>query len=146
MPWIPSRLRSSWDFEKITTLCSVSDIAWEPLLCESTCLHYHANALTFLLHRLLCEQFFPKTFDGLALIEPVMRKELAPLPVREKYPEMASKKRRDTWPSREECLKQLAQRPFWKRFDPEVLQLYVVSRAPSALTRKRKAKVLMLYQ
>ncbi|ORZ01063.1 Alpha/Beta hydrolase protein [Syncephalastrum racemosum] len=74
---------------------------------------------------LLCEQFFPKTFDGLSLIEPVMRKELAPWPVREKYPEMASKKRRDTWPSREECFKQFSQRSFWKRFDPEVLQLYV---------------------
>ncbi|ORZ01065.1 Alpha/Beta hydrolase protein [Syncephalastrum racemosum] len=74
---------------------------------------------------LVCEFFHPKTFDGLCLIEPVIRKTIDPVPVRAKYPTMATKKRRDTWPSREECLKQLAPRPFWKRFDPEVLQLYV---------------------
>ncbi|ORZ01062.1 Alpha/beta hydrolase family-domain-containing protein [Syncephalastrum racemosum] len=73
----------------------------------------------------LCEFLYPNTFDGLALMEPIIKDSIPPTAIRALYPIMASKNRRDTWPSREECLRQLAPRPFWKAFDPEVLKLYV---------------------
>lgn len=49
--------------------------------------------------RLLCEFFYPHTFDGLCLIEPVIGDNIDDVVVREQYPTMASAKRRDTWDS-----------------------------------------------
>ncbi|KAI8141117.1 Alpha/Beta hydrolase protein [Fennellomyces sp. T-0311] len=74
---------------------------------------------------LVCEFFFPKTFDGLCLIEPVIGDNIDDHAVRAKYPTMASYKRRDTWDSKDDCYNKLAPRPFWNKFDPEVLRLYV---------------------
>ena len=51
-------------------------------------------------HRLVCEFFFPKTFDGICLIEPVIGSNIDDVEVRAKYPTMASYKRRDTWDSK----------------------------------------------
>ncbi|KAL1931113.1 hypothetical protein VTP01DRAFT_10250 [Rhizomucor pusillus] len=74
---------------------------------------------------LLCEFFYPRTFDAMCLIEPVIGPNIDALKNVAQYPIMASRNRRDEWPSREECLQSLVKRPFWKRFDPEVLKLYV---------------------
>ncbi|CDH50710.1 hypothetical protein RO3G_03422 [Lichtheimia corymbifera JMRC:FSU:9682] len=74
---------------------------------------------------LLCEFFYPRTFDGLCLIEPVIGDNIDDVVVREQYPTMASAKRRDTWDSFDDALNLMQQRRFWKRFDPEVLDLYV---------------------
>ncbi|KAI8384805.1 Alpha/Beta hydrolase protein [Radiomyces spectabilis] len=74
---------------------------------------------------LLCEFFYPKTFDGLTLIEPVMSSQFYDTELRLQIPVLSSRTRRDTWQSREECLKSLTTRKFWKRFDPEVLENYV---------------------
>ncbi|KAI9492049.1 hypothetical protein BDB00DRAFT_766060 [Zychaea mexicana] len=49
---------------------------------------------------LVCEFFFPKTFDGLCLIEPVIGDNIDDVEIRAQYPTMASKNRRDTWASR----------------------------------------------
>ncbi|KAG2225786.1 hypothetical protein INT45_011454 [Circinella minor] len=74
---------------------------------------------------LVCEFFFPKTFDGLCLIEPVIGGNIDDVEIRAQYPTMSSKNRRDTWANREECFQKLSPRPFWKKFDPEVLNLYI---------------------
>ncbi|KAG0168789.1 hypothetical protein DFQ28_001927 [Apophysomyces sp. BC1034] len=74
---------------------------------------------------LLAEHLYPKTFDGLCVIEPVVTKEVHDTQLREMYPVLASRKRRDTWASREECFNWLAKRPFWRDLHPEVLENYV---------------------
>ena len=51
-------------------------------------------------NRLVCEFFFPKTFDGLCLIEPVIGDNIDDVEIRALYPTMASKNRRDTWANR----------------------------------------------
>ncbi|KAI9311237.1 Alpha/Beta hydrolase protein [Dichotomocladium elegans] len=74
---------------------------------------------------LLCEVFYPKTFDSMCVIEPVIGAHIDPVVVREKYATMLSAKRRDTWPSFDACYKHLSSNKFFKIFDPEVLELYV---------------------
>ena len=70
--------------------------------------HFCAFFFPVLLHisniiynnRLVCEFFFPKTFDGLCLIEPVIGSNIDDVEIRAQYPTMSSKNRRDTWANR----------------------------------------------
>ncbi|CAO3703870.1 unnamed protein product [Rhizopus stolonifer] len=73
----------------------------------------------------LLEFYYPRTFDGVCLIEPVLRRELVPMEIRLKGPFFASIKRRDEWHNREECLQSLIKRSFWRSFHPEALNNYV---------------------
>ncbi|CEI98162.1 hypothetical protein RMCBS344292_12279 [Rhizopus microsporus] len=74
---------------------------------------------------ILVEFFFPHTFDGLCVVEPVMSHLFYPMEVKLRSPILSSGKRRDEWQNREECKASLLKRKFWKVFDPEVLDLYV---------------------
>ncbi|KAG2237904.1 hypothetical protein INT48_002209 [Thamnidium elegans] len=65
---------------------------------------------------LLLEFFFPKTFDGLCVIEPVLSDMIHPAEIRDMLPTLASGKRRDEWPSRSK---------FFQLLHPEVLDNYV---------------------
>ncbi|KAI8337505.1 Alpha/beta hydrolase family-domain-containing protein [Chlamydoabsidia padenii] len=76
---------------------------------------------------ILAESIYPNTFTGICAIEPVMANGILDAALRAKLPMLSSLKRRDTWPSREECHQSLARRDFWKIMEPEVLDLYVVS-------------------
>ncbi|ORZ00746.1 Alpha/Beta hydrolase protein [Syncephalastrum racemosum] len=72
------------------------------------------------------EFFYPKTFDGLCMLEPVIRDEVLDVEIRNEFPPIKfTDKRRDTWDSREACFKALAPRPFWRDLHPEVLENYV---------------------
>ncbi|KAL7321086.1 hypothetical protein PS15m_000901 [Mucor circinelloides] len=74
---------------------------------------------------ILCEYYYPGTFDGLCVIEPVLSSVMYDGEIKEQFPVLASRKRRDEWPSFEECHKSLASRGFFKLLHPEVLELYV---------------------
>ncbi|GAA5802124.1 hypothetical protein HPULCUR_007585 [Helicostylum pulchrum] len=74
---------------------------------------------------LLLEFFFPKTFDGLCVTEPVLSNMIHEAEIREMLPTLASGKRRDEWPSRDECRKSLARSKFFQLLHPEVFDNYV---------------------
>lgn len=80
-------------------LVLVTVLVLHPCMSQTTT----ASSATLLMHvftvRLLCEFFYPRTFDGLCLIEPVIGDNIDDVVVREQYPTMASAKRRDTWDS-----------------------------------------------
>ncbi|KAG2222607.1 hypothetical protein INT45_008726, partial [Circinella minor] len=75
---------------------------------------------------IIAEFLFPKTFDGLCILEPVIAKVIAPYLLREQSPPIkGALKRRDEWKSREECFKSLDGRPFWRDLHPDVLRNYI---------------------
>ncbi|CAO3672384.1 unnamed protein product [Rhizopus stolonifer] len=87
---------------------------------------------------ILLESFYPRTFDGLCLIEPVLSNTFLPTEIRLKAPIYSSIRRRDEWPNREVCLNFLLERPFWKKFDKEALENYVVSFIIIRIRKKKK--------
>lgn len=87
--------------------------------------HIHQHDLTC--YRILCEYYYPGTFNALCVIEPVMSSVMYDGEIKEQFPILASRKRRDEWPSFEDCYKSLASRGFFKLLHPEVLELYVVN-------------------
>ncbi|KAI7904316.1 Alpha/Beta hydrolase protein [Cokeromyces recurvatus] len=74
---------------------------------------------------LLCEFFYPNTFNGLCVIEPVMSMFMMDYEIRIQLPVLSSKKRRDEWSSRKECRESFLKSPFFKLLHPEVLDNYV---------------------
>ncbi|KAL0074612.1 Alpha/Beta hydrolase protein [Phycomyces blakesleeanus] len=74
---------------------------------------------------ILAEFLYPKSFDGLCVIEPVMTIGVVDADAWNQAPVLGSLKRRDTWSSREEALETLKKRKFWKLFHPDVLNSYV---------------------
>ncbi|KAI9277799.1 Alpha/beta hydrolase fold-1 [Sporodiniella umbellata] len=74
---------------------------------------------------IILESFYPKTFDGLCLVEPVLLNTFYPTNLRMKAPIYRSINRRDEWPSRESCLDFFLKRDFWKAFDKQALENYV---------------------
>ncbi|ORX49132.1 alpha/beta-hydrolase [Hesseltinella vesiculosa] len=74
---------------------------------------------------LMLEHMYPKSFNALCCIEPVLVPDIMETEVRAMSPILSSLKRRDTWPNRAAAFESLNGRGFWKTFDPEVLQLYV---------------------
>ncbi|KAI9483916.1 MAG: Alpha/Beta hydrolase protein [Benjaminiella poitrasii] len=74
---------------------------------------------------LLCEFFYPNTFDGLCVIEPVLSTFMIENEFRVQLPMLSSRKRRDEWPSREECKESLLKKHFFKLLHPEVFDNYV---------------------
>lgn len=52
------------------------------------------------MHRILLEFFYPNTFDGLCVTEPVMSRIMVDAEIRAMFPVLASRKRRDEWASR----------------------------------------------
>ncbi|KAI8876063.1 alpha/beta-hydrolase [Backusella circina FSU 941] len=74
---------------------------------------------------IIAEFFFPNTFTGLYVTEPVMQDNYIDRELRDMSPLLLSRKRRDEWPNREACYKALAPRPFWKELHPEVLENFV---------------------
>lgn len=50
--------------------------------------------------RILVEYYYPKTFSGLVVIEPVMSDMMFPEEIRENNPLLNAIRRRDEWPSR----------------------------------------------
>ncbi|KAI9340116.1 Alpha/Beta hydrolase protein [Pilaira anomala] len=74
---------------------------------------------------IILEFFYPNTFDGLCVTEPVFADKLHDGEIRAMIPTLASGKRRDEWPNREECRKSLLKSKFFQSFHPEVLDNYV---------------------
>lgn len=80
----------------------------------------HAIARTALLH--------PSLFHALILLDPVLEEDekhppaLPPL----QHPVKATAKRRDIWPSLEDAERFIRSRPFYKSWDPRVLDLHIV--------------------
>ncbi|KAI9495239.1 Alpha/Beta hydrolase protein [Zychaea mexicana] len=75
---------------------------------------------------LLAEFIQPNIFDGICIMEPVIRNwALGPAEVG-RYPLITSTlKRQDTWPDREACRKTLRKNPVWRKLHPEALENYV---------------------
>ncbi|RCH95691.1 hypothetical protein CU098_007865 [Rhizopus stolonifer] len=73
---------------------------------------------------ILCEFFFPNTFDGLCVIEPVMSNIFLDAKLASQVPVLASLRRRDEWPTREACRASLLTKKFFQLLHPEVLDLY----------------------
>ncbi|KAI9009368.1 Alpha/Beta hydrolase protein [Phycomyces nitens] len=74
---------------------------------------------------ILAEFLYPKTFDGLCVIEPVMATSVYDSEAWNQAPVLGSRNRRDTWKSRKDALESLAKGRFWKKFHPDVLESYV---------------------
>ncbi|KAI8968514.1 Alpha/Beta hydrolase protein [Mycotypha africana] len=74
---------------------------------------------------LLCEFFYPNSFTGLCVIEPVLSSFMIPEKIRQQFPVLSSRKRRDEWLNREECKQNLLKKEFFKLLHPDVLELYV---------------------
>ncbi|KAI8146537.1 Alpha/Beta hydrolase protein [Fennellomyces sp. T-0311] len=74
----------------------------------------------------LAEMISPKTFDGLCGIELIARDYIVDYATREsKSLSISALKRRDTWPSRDECREKLLRHAFWRKFHPEAMDNYV---------------------
>lgn len=126
MPWIQSKwlMNSNWIQTTINSLASATVSVLHP--CMLQCSIQWEKAWHVYI-RILCEYYYPGTFDGLCVIEPVLSSVMYDGEIKEQFPVLASRKRRDEWPSFEECHKSLASRGFFKLLHPEVLELYVVS-------------------
>ncbi|KAG1443350.1 hypothetical protein G6F56_010700 [Rhizopus delemar] len=74
---------------------------------------------------LMLESLYPRTFDNLCIIEPVILSEFYPMEIVLQGPLFTSIKRRDEWSNRKECMESLSKRAFWKALDPQVLENYV---------------------
>ncbi|KAG2180244.1 hypothetical protein INT43_004033, partial [Umbelopsis isabellina] len=75
---------------------------------------------------ILCEFRFPGTFDAILALEPILSVQVLPEEIRLSSPWLSSRNRRDTWDSTEDAYKFFSKRKFYKTWDPEVLDLYVV--------------------
>ncbi|KAM3583025.1 hypothetical protein VKS41_004780 [Umbelopsis sp. WA50703] len=76
---------------------------------------------------ILCEFRYPGTFDAVFALEPILQIQVVPEELRKNLPLLKSRKRRDTWDSFEDAYNFFSTREFWKSWDPEALDLYVVS-------------------
>ncbi|KAI8997624.1 Alpha/Beta hydrolase protein [Pilobolus umbonatus] len=74
---------------------------------------------------ILSEFMYPNTFDGLVLVEPVMRAEFSKMELERTNPVLMSRKRRDEWPSREVCRENLSKKRFFQLLHPGVLDNYI---------------------
>ncbi|CAO0793781.1 unnamed protein product [Mucor circinelloides] len=74
---------------------------------------------------LLCEYYYPGTFDGLCLVEPIISGSIHDSAYRSQFPVMAAAKRIDEWRSIDECRKSLTSKGFFKSFHSEALNLYL---------------------
>ncbi|KAI8883360.1 alpha/beta-hydrolase [Backusella circina FSU 941] len=74
---------------------------------------------------MVLEFMYPGTFNGLTVIEPVMYQKIFDMELQKMFPVLSSRKRRDEWPNRQECVESLRERPFWREFHKEALENYV---------------------
>ncbi|KAI9283221.1 Alpha/beta hydrolase fold-1 [Sporodiniella umbellata] len=74
---------------------------------------------------ILCEDLYPKTFDGMLLLEPGVMSDFVPLIQRIKDSVYSSERRREEWENREQFEKHILKNAFWKSFHPEVLKNYM---------------------
>lgn len=73
----------------------------------------------------------PSLFTSLVLLDPVLEEnEKYPPAAPGRHPAQATAKRRDIWPSVEEAENFLRSRPFYKTWDPRVLDLHIVNHIP----------------
>ncbi|KAI9259363.1 Alpha/Beta hydrolase protein [Sporodiniella umbellata] len=72
----------------------------------------------------LLERLYPNTFDSLCLIDPPLLTKLTTIEETLKLSFYKTKFRRDEWSNKDEVLAYLSKKPFWMKFDPEVLNNY----------------------
>ncbi|KAI9281203.1 hypothetical protein BY458DRAFT_499884 [Sporodiniella umbellata] len=75
-------------------------------------------------YRVLLERLYPNTFDSLCLIDPPLLTKLTTIEETLKLSFYKTKFRRDEWSNKDEVLACLSKKPFWMKFDPEVLNNY----------------------
>ncbi|CAO3628275.1 unnamed protein product [Mucor fragilis] len=73
---------------------------------------------------LICEHYFPGTFHGLCLIEPVVHATLKDAKSSSILMMRAAEKRKEEWRDMQEFCETTMSKKFFKAFHPEVLELY----------------------